>query len=89
MTRALVREVWAESATPLLDGLAGRLAILANAGHLEIEDPDLAARHFLALISAEMQEITLLGTVPGDDAAVERSVVAGVDAFVRAYRPAG
>ncbi|WP_204351491.1 TetR/AcrR family transcriptional regulator C-terminal domain-containing protein, partial [Serratia marcescens] len=35
--------------------LAARFARLAYAGHLSIDDPDVAARQFLALVNAELQ----------------------------------
>lgn len=70
---------------PIRETLAGRLAMLANAGKLELVDPELAAQHFIALTQAELPELTACGSAdPGDDivaAAVDR----GVDAFLRAY----
>ena len=47
--------------------LAARFARLAHAGHLEIDDPDLAARQFLALINADLQMTILLGEPSDDD----------------------
>ena len=35
--------------------LAARFARLAHAGYLDIDDPDLAARQFLALVNADLQ----------------------------------
>jgi AcrR family transcriptional regulator len=69
--------------------LAARLARLAHAGHLEIDDPDVAARQFLALINADLQMSFLLGIAPSPDE-VERAARNAVHTFLRAYgrRPA-
>lgn len=71
---------------PMIEALAGRLAMLANAGHLKIDDPLRAAKQFFALIGAEMAELTVLGTGRGEDRSVTASVRAGVETFLRAYR---
>jgi AcrR family transcriptional regulator len=73
------------AADPIYEALAGRLAMLGNAGHLRIADPALAARQFFALISAEMPELTEYGTKRASDRAVKRAVDAGVDTFLRAH----
>ncbi len=80
---AIVRS---RSADPMIEALAGRLAMLANAGHLKIDDPLRAAKQFFALIGAEMAELTVLGTGRGDDRSVTAAVRAGVDTFLRAYQ---
>lgn len=41
----------------LADALAGRLARLALAGYLKLEDPDRAARQFLALVTYDTQRL--------------------------------
>lgn len=79
--------VEARATRPILDALAGRLAMLGNAGHLRVPDPQLAARQFLALIGAEMSERTRLGTREMDDAEVEAAAAAGVETFLAAYTP--
>lgn len=67
------------------EALAGRLAMLANAGHLRIADPVRAARQFYALVTAELESFADpgVGHRAADDlfAAAE----AGVDTFLRAY----
>ncbi|MDW6020709.1 TetR/AcrR family transcriptional regulator [Mesorhizobium sp. BAC0120] len=70
--------------------LAARFARLAHAGYLEIEDPDLVARQFLALINADFKVATLLGEMPSDEE-IERSSANAVSMFLRAYacRPSG
>ena len=78
--------VRSRSADPMIEALAGRLAMLANAGHLTIDDPLRAAKQFFALIGAEMAELTVLGTGRGDDRSVTAAVRAGVDTFLRAYQ---
>jgi len=64
--------------------LAARFARLAHAGHLVIDDPDVAARHFLALVNAELQTTFMLGGTPSE-AEVARSAGNGLHAFLRAY----
>lgn len=64
--------------------LAACLSRLAVTGHLRIEDPDLAARHFLALVNADTQFHMLTGQ-PIDDAVIERSAVNGVRTFLMAF----
>lgn len=69
------------------EALIGRLARLANAGHLRIEDPSRAASQFFALISCDLAALSALGTRPVADADVDRSVTTGVDTFLRAFGP--
>nr|AIA11739.1 AefR-like transcriptional repressor, C-terminal region [uncultured bacterium]AIA12150.1 AefR-like transcriptional repressor, C-terminal region [uncultured bacterium] len=64
--------------------LAARFARLAHAGHLTIEDPDVAARQFLALANAELQTTFMLGGSPGDDEVLQ-SATNGVRTFLRAF----
>ncbi|MFI5806922.1 TetR/AcrR family transcriptional regulator [Streptomyces sp. NPDC051561] len=67
------------------DALAGRLARLANAGHLDISEPDRAAGQFLALIADDMPMLSALGTRPIDDEALRRAVESGVETFLKAF----
>jgi TetR/AcrR family transcriptional repressor of mexJK operon len=69
------------------EALTGRLARLANAGHLRIEDPLRAASQFFALISCDLPSLTALGTRPASAVDVNRIVTAGVDTFVSAFAP--
>ncbi len=64
--------------------LAARFARLAYAGYLEVDDPDVAARQFLALINADLQISMILGDQP-DDASVREAAVNAVRTFLRAY----
>jgi TetR/AcrR family transcriptional regulator, mexJK operon transcriptional repressor len=72
------------AADPILEALAGRLAMLGNAGYLSVPDPALAARQFLALIGAEIPELTEQGTKKVAEADIRRAVAAGVETFLRA-----
>ena len=64
--------------------LAARFARLAHAGHLAIEDPDVAARQFLALANAELQTTFMLGGMPSEDEVLQ-SATHGVRTFLRAF----
>lgn len=65
--------------------LAARFARLALAGHLDLDDPDLAARQFLALVNADMQIAMLLGDEI-DSGTLSISADAAVRTFLRAYK---
>ncbi|MFB8086258.1 TetR/AcrR family transcriptional regulator [Streptomyces sp. NPDC055992] len=67
------------------EALAGRLARLANAGHLRVEDPVRAANQFIALVYDELPGMSALGTRPLDPEEVAKVVTAGVDTFLRAF----
>ncbi len=69
------------------DALAGRLARLANAGRLDIAEPDRAAGQFLALISDGIAMLSALGTRPIDDTSLREAVQSGVETFLRAFSP--
>lgn len=64
--------------------IAAHLARLALAGHLVIEDPDLAARHYLALINADIHYHLLTGQIV-DDSIIEKSSINGVGTFLMAF----
>lgn len=64
--------------------LAARLARLAHAGWLELDDPDVAARQFLALINADLQMAMMLGDQP-DDARLRAAAANAVRTFLKAY----
>jgi AcrR family transcriptional regulator len=64
--------------------LAARLARLALAGLLDIDDPDLAARQFLALVNADFQLTGPFGPPPGDEQ-LERAATQAVGTFLRAF----
>jgi TetR/AcrR family transcriptional repressor of mexJK operon len=79
------RTVRTRATDPILEALAGRLAMLGNAGHLAIPDPALAARQLLALLGAQVGELTELGTREVPDRVIQRAVDAAVDTFLRAH----
>jgi TetR/AcrR family transcriptional repressor of mexJK operon len=83
------RAVRAAGYEPIVQSLAGRLAMLGNAGFLDIADPVLAAKQFFALIQAEFPDLTALGTEPVSDAVVRRVVGAAVETFLRAHAVSG
>ena len=64
--------------------LAARFARLAHAGHLALDDPDVAARQFLALANAELQTTFMLGGTPSEDEVLQ-SATHGVRTFLRAF----
>ncbi|SNT17300.1 TetR/AcrR family transcriptional regulator [Rhodococcoides kyotonense] len=72
---------------PVIEALAGRLAMLANTGVLSIDDPLLAAKQLMALATVELPDLTSLGTRDVSDAVVKKAVTVGVDVFIRAYQP--
>ena len=65
--------------------LARHLEAAMARGELRREHPDQAAVQFLALICGDLQLRAILGT-GFDDAARERTLASGLDAFLRAYR---
>ncbi|RWA72516.1 TetR/AcrR family transcriptional regulator [Mesorhizobium sp.] len=64
--------------------LAARFARLAYARHLSIDDPDVAARQFFALVNAELQITFMLGGMPTEEE-VLRSATNGVRTFLAAF----
>lgn len=85
------RLIWEESAMrthALLEGLF-RQAI--DAGQLEIDDIERAAMQFMALVKGDLMMRRLFGCVECDDetysARLKANAEAGVDTFLRAYRP--
>ncbi|WP_281354854.1 TetR/AcrR family transcriptional regulator C-terminal domain-containing protein [Chelativorans xinjiangense] len=63
----------------LADALAGRLARLAYAGYLKLDDPDRAARQFLALITYATQRL--------DETELTDTLTANIRFFLRGYAP--
>lgn len=64
--------------------LAARFARLAFAGHLDIDDPDLAARQFMALVNVDLHIPWLFGETPNDEE-LSASAARAVRTFLRAY----
>ena len=65
-----------------------RQPALAAAGWLQIDDPQEAAEHLLALTTGQINNRSMFGVAEVSDADIERIVTSGARAFVRAYRPA-
>ncbi|MCK9878034.1 TetR/AcrR family transcriptional regulator [Frankia sp. Ag45/Mut15] len=83
----LYDEVVGLGGVPVRNALAGWLARLANRGLLEIEDPDIAASQFMALIAGDLPAMSALGTRPIGRPALVAAVDAGVRTFLRAFAP--
>jgi AcrR family transcriptional regulator len=64
--------------------LAALFSRLNHQGVVEIDDFDLAARQFLALVNADTQMVILFGGVPTDEE-LETSAQNAVRTFLRAY----
>src|SRR5687767_13624141 len=66
--------------------IAARFAKLAHQGGLVIDDVNLAARQFMALVNADLPHTTHLGQRP-TDAELRRAATNAVRTFMRAYGP--
>ncbi|QLL66177.1 TetR/AcrR family transcriptional regulator [Sinorhizobium mexicanum] len=64
--------------------LAALFARLSHVARLDIDDFDLAATQFLALVNADLQMTSFFGGTP-TDAELEKSARAAVRTFLRAY----
>lgn len=80
-------ETWRQNGPGKIAGaLAALLARLSHKAAFRIDDFDLAARQFLALINADLQMSTLFGAALSD-AQLETSARDAVRTFLRAYGP--
>jgi len=78
-------EAWRQQGSGLpATAISGLFTRLNQADILDIDDADLAARQFLALINADLQMTTLFGGIP-TDADIERAAENAVRTFLRAY----
>jgi AcrR family transcriptional regulator len=64
--------------------IGARFARLAHDGRLRIDDPDLAARQFMALVNADIQMATLLGGRPTAEE-IDRAAANAARTFLRAF----
>ena len=64
--------------------IAAVFAKLGHDGYLDIDDASLTARHFMALINADLPKDQGMCTRP-TEAAVRKAAVAGVSTFLRAF----
>jgi AcrR family transcriptional regulator len=66
--------------------IAARFAKLHHAGHLRIDNPDIAARQFQALVNADLYVSVILGEKPSE-AELRAAATTAVKTFLRAYGP--
>lgn len=64
--------------------VAARLAQLAHAGYLELDDPGTAARQYMALAMADIRPDIQLGVKTPDDE-IDRMAASAVRTFLRAF----
>jgi len=64
--------------------IAGRFAKLAHQGYLEVDDPDLAARQFMALVNADLPVTRDMGQPP-TAAEIRAAATNAVRTFLRAF----
>jgi AcrR family transcriptional regulator len=80
-------ETWRQQGPGKISSTLGALfARLAHKGALRIDDFDLAARQFLALVNADLQMTALFGGTP-TDVELENAARNAVQTFLRAYAP--
>lgn len=75
------RSKWPEQT---ITAIAARLSRLALAGDLDVQEPQLAARHFMALVNADIHYKALSGTKL-TDTEIAKGAAAGVRTFLRAF----
>lgn len=68
--------------------IAARLAQLAHAGYLDIEDPALAARQYMALLATDLRIDLQVGRIT-PEAEIERMAADGTRTFLRAFSRRG
>ncbi|HWR47979.1 MAG TPA: TetR/AcrR family transcriptional regulator [Pseudonocardiaceae bacterium] len=73
---------------PVQQSLAHRLTRLAEQGMLELPDQLEAAEYLGLLVTSWVNNRSVFGAVPLDDAEIDELVTSGVRVFLRAYRPA-
>jgi TetR/AcrR family transcriptional repressor of mexJK operon len=71
----------------ILPLIAEPLARLAASGRLATDDPAEAADHLSALTFGQINNKSMMGTVPLTDAAADRIITSGIRLFMRAYAP--
>lgn len=82
---------WEGGFLRLLNSVGQCLAVLHQRGMLAVPDPTLAAHHFAGLLLwiPSNQAMFAAATLPIQEAELDRLIVAGSSAFLRAYRPDG
>ena len=82
----LARTVWERGPALTYDRFRRFLEQRTDAGELHVDDPQLAAEHFLAGLVGHLQPKVAMGIAEApDDAEVDRRVAAAVRAFLAAY----
>jgi AcrR family transcriptional regulator len=86
----LYDDVVARGGPPVLNALAGRLALIAHGGRLDLDDPVLAAKQFIVLVTGNLPALSAVGTRPVAPEVLESEVDDAVRTFLRAFgsRPA-
>jgi AcrR family transcriptional regulator len=83
-----ILDAWLDTGPrPVHAALARRFSELATRGLLELDDPERAAVHFVLLAAGEANNRTFWGAIDAEPGDIDASVTAGVQAFLRAYRP--
>ena len=78
-------EAWRQRGPGKISTALGALfSRLCHKGALQIDDFDLAARQFLALVNADLQMLTLFGETPSSEQ-LESAARNAVSTFLRAY----
>ncbi|WP_437316556.1 TetR/AcrR family transcriptional regulator [Sorangium sp. So ce385] len=83
-----LRLAWAQGG-PLrfMIRLVGYLARETERGRLDVAKPERAARQFIALLSAEAQDVSVYGTLPLAPSQIDAIVDENLEMFLRAYGP--
>lgn len=85
-----VIEAWQETGPrAAFRGLSHRLGALADEGLLDVDDADLAARHFALLAVSDVSQKSLFGALKVPESEVDSIVATGVRTFLRLYGPGG
>ncbi len=67
--------------------IATHLRDIAEAGHLDITDADIAAAHLVQLVAGDVNTRSYYGAIPLPPAEIHRLADAGVRAFLHGYAP--
>lgn len=88
ITPNLARLFWEAGPARIQGGLSELLRRRMEAGELVVEDPDMAASHFFALLKGEPHARLMLGFPAEDERfSTDRHLTSVVDLFLRAHSP--
>ena len=80
---------WAlEGQSPVINGLAGRLQALADAGRLDIDDAEIAAEQFYALVTYQADRMSLNGVSDIGLDCLMPGIKSSIAMFLSSYAPA-